>query len=138
MSISQVYFTFKPIFHCDAKPFGLGTFASPNAKDTDMLVSFALGDANFSQNSNASQWNIGCVGSQTPNFRVSHVFAFVSQRKPSYHQTVFSTLVALVENVFRWLWYELYGKTTVDKANFAVLVAVSLRADLHPHINNKI
>ena len=55
----------------------MGTFASPNAKDTkfaspnakDMLVSFALGDANISrhptQNPNASQWNIGCVGFQT-------------------------------------------------------------------------
>ena len=42
----------KPIFHCDAKPFALGTFASPNAKDstfalpnaqnTNRLVSFAL------------------------------------------------------------------------------------------------
>ena len=47
----------KPIFHCDAKPFALGTFASPNAKDstfalpdakdTNMLVSFVSGDANF-------------------------------------------------------------------------------------------
>ena len=49
----------KPIFHCDAKSFALGTFASPNANDstfalpnarnTNMLVSFALGDANFSR-----------------------------------------------------------------------------------------
>ena len=52
---------FKPIFHCDAKSLALGTFASPNAKDalpyakdalpyarnTNMLVSFAIGDANF-------------------------------------------------------------------------------------------
>ena len=56
----------KPIFHCDAKPFALGTFASPNAKDTNMLVSLALGDTNFprhpTQNPNASQWDIGCVG----------------------------------------------------------------------------
>ena len=37
----------KPIFHCDVKSFALGTFASPNAKDINMLVSFALGDANF-------------------------------------------------------------------------------------------
>ena len=47
----------KPIFHCDAKPFALGTFASPNAKDstfalpkaknTNMFVSLALGDAHF-------------------------------------------------------------------------------------------
>ena len=47
----------KPIFHQNAKSFALGSFASPNAKDstfalpnarnTNMLVSFALGDANF-------------------------------------------------------------------------------------------
>ena len=47
----------KPIFHCDAKSLALGTFASPiakdstfalpNARNTNMLVSFALGDANF-------------------------------------------------------------------------------------------
>ena len=45
------------------------------------------------QNPNASQWNIGCVGYQTQHFRVGHVhfmffvlisFAFVSQRKPSF------------------------------------------------------
>ena len=63
--------TLKPIFHCDSKPFAL-YFALPNAKYTNMLVSFPLGDANFSryptQNSNASQWNIGCVGSQNTNF----------------------------------------------------------------------
>ena len=64
----------KPIFHRDAKPFTLGTFASPNAKDTNMLVSFVLGDANFprhpTQNPKASQWNIGCVGSSG----VGHVY----------------------------------------------------------------
>ena len=48
----------RPIFHCGAKSFALGTFVSPYAKDssftlpnarnTNMLVSFALGDANFS------------------------------------------------------------------------------------------
>ena len=42
----------KPIFHCDAKLLALGTFASPNAKDTtfalpnakntNMLVSLAF------------------------------------------------------------------------------------------------
>ena len=47
----------KPIFHCDAKLLALGTFASanakdstfalPNAKNTNMLVSLALGDASF-------------------------------------------------------------------------------------------
>ena len=68
-------------------------FASPNAKDTNMLVSFALGDANVSchptQNPNPSQWNIGCVGSQTQFFAlamyisclfVSISFAFDGQR----------------------------------------------------------
>ena len=45
----------KPIFHCDAKSFALGIFASPNAKDstfvlpnvriTNMLVSLVLSDA---------------------------------------------------------------------------------------------
>ena len=49
--------TLEPIFHQNPKSFALGTFASPNAKDstfalpnarnTNMLVSFALGDANF-------------------------------------------------------------------------------------------
>ena len=48
---------FQTIFHCDTKSFALGTFASPNTKDsafalpnarnTNMLVSFALGGANF-------------------------------------------------------------------------------------------
>ena len=70
-------YIFKPIFHCDAKPFALGTFASPNAKDTNMLVSFALGDANFSrhltQNPNASLWNIGSDGFQTQNSCVGYV-----------------------------------------------------------------
>ena len=91
----------KPIFHCDAKSFALGTFASPNAKDitfalpnarnTNMLVSFVLGDANFlrwpctfhfwvyisfalvSQREPHFQWNIGGVGSPTQHFRVGHV-----------------------------------------------------------------
>ena len=44
----------KPIFHCDAKPFALGTgvgldprrhpFASRNAKYTNMLVYFAVSE----------------------------------------------------------------------------------------------
>ena len=87
----------KPIFHCDAKSFALGTFASPNAKalpnarNTNMLVSFALGDANFlrwpcifhffcvyficvgSQREPHFQWNIGGSGSPTQHFRVGHV-----------------------------------------------------------------
>ena len=58
----------KPIFYCNAKPLALGTFASTNAKDTNMLVSFALDNTIFSryptQNPNVSQWNIGFVGYQ--------------------------------------------------------------------------
>ena len=41
------YPIFKPIFHCDAIPFALGPFALPNEKNTNMLVSLVLGDANF-------------------------------------------------------------------------------------------
>ena len=75
---------------------GPHTFASPNAKDTNMLVYFALSDTNFSrhprQNPNASQRNIGCVGYQTQNYCVGHVhfmffvlisFMFDGQCKPS-------------------------------------------------------
>ena len=84
----------KPIFQCNAKPFALGTFASPNPRIPTCWYFFALGDANFSrhptQNPNASQWNIGCVGFQTQNSCVGHVhfilfvsisFALGSQRK---------------------------------------------------------
>ena len=49
----------KPIFHQNAKLLALGTFASanakdstfalPNAKNTNMLVFLALGDAHFSR-----------------------------------------------------------------------------------------
>ena len=49
--------TVKPIFHCDAKLLALGTFASPNAKDSTFASPdariptcwylFPLGDANF-------------------------------------------------------------------------------------------
>ena len=59
------------------------------------LVSFELGDANFSrhpmQNPNVTQWNIGCVGFQT--FCVGHVhfmffvlisFAIGGQCKPTF------------------------------------------------------
>ena len=80
--------TFKPIFHCDAKFWrrGLAAIApTPDfcVGDTNMLVSFALGGANFSRfyptgnlkvafyptrNPNASQWNIGRVGCQRQIF----------------------------------------------------------------------
>ena len=55
--IYQLLIFIKPIFHQNAKLLALGTFASanakdstfalPNAKNTNMLVSLALGDTNF-------------------------------------------------------------------------------------------
>ena len=93
----------KPIFHCNAKPFALGTFALPNAKDTNML-----GNAHFSrhpmQNPNASQWNIGCVGYQTQISCVGHVhfmffvlisFAFGTQRNPSFQWNMGFSILSL-------------------------------------------
>ena len=70
---------FKPIFHQNAKYLASGVgvgqctrrqnFALPNAKYTNMLVSLALGDANFSRfYPTRSQWNIGCVGCQRKIF----------------------------------------------------------------------
>ena len=82
----------KPIFHCDAKLLALGTFASPNAKDSTFALPdariptywYLLPDANLkvafypTRNPNASQWNIGCVGHQTQNFCIGHVhFTFI-------------------------------------------------------------
>ena len=91
----------KPIFHQNAKTFALSTFASPGAKystfasgdarNTNMLVSLALGDANFvrrpctfhfvcvdffalgSKRKPHFQWNIGCVGSLALGLCVRHV-----------------------------------------------------------------
>ena len=91
----------KPIFHQNAKYLASGTFASPDAKDrsfaspnarnTNMLVSLALGDANFlcqpctflffcvdffalgSQREPHSQWNIGGVGCLALGLCVGHV-----------------------------------------------------------------
>ena len=66
-------------------------------------VSFALGDANFShhptQNPNASQWNIGCIGFQRQNSCVGHVhsilfvsisFALGSQCKHSFFSGIWA------------------------------------------------
>ena len=93
--------TLKPIFHQNAKTSALGTFASPYAKystfasgdarNTNMLVSLALGDANFLRRPSTFhflcvdffalgskckphfQWNIGCVGSLALGLCVGHV-----------------------------------------------------------------
>ena len=53
----------KLIFHCDAK------FALPPTQN----LKFALPQT---PNPNASQWNIGCDGSPTQNFRVGRVHFF--------------------------------------------------------------
>ena len=97
------HLTLKPISHQNAKYLASGTFASGNAKsstfaladarNTNMLVYFALGDANFlrwpctfhffvyisfasgSQCEPHFQWNIGGVGSSG----VGHVhFMYIS------------------------------------------------------------
>ena len=66
----------KPIFHCDAKSFTLGTFASPNAKDstfalpnarnTNMLVSFAL---SLYSTERQNTWRRGLAFGNAPNAR---------------------------------------------------------------------
>ena len=91
----------KPIFHQNAKYLASGTFASPDAKDrsfaspnarnTNMLVSLALGDANFlrgpctfnffcvdffalgTQCKPVFRWNIGGVGCLALGLCVGHV-----------------------------------------------------------------
>ena len=101
----------KPIFHCDAKSFVLGpgvgldpqchnfTLPIPTCWYLKMLK-FALPLTQMLKcalppmpTPNASQWNIGCVGSPTPNFHIGNVhfiffvsisFAFGSQCKLSF------------------------------------------------------
>ena len=73
--------TVKPIFYQNAKLLALATFASanakdstfalPNAKNTNMLVSLALGDANFLRRP--------C----TFHFLCVDLFALGSKRKPN-------------------------------------------------------
>ena len=82
------------------------TFALPNAKNTNMLVSLALGDANFLRwpctfhflcvdfiRVGYFQWNIGDVGSPTQSFRVGHVhfmlFMSISFASGTQRQLVF-------------------------------------------------
>ena len=78
--------TLKAIFHQNAKYLASGTFASPyakdsifaspNAKNTNMLVSFALGDANF------LHWPC------TFHFLCVHFFALGSKRKPNFQWNI--------------------------------------------------
>ena len=100
--------TFKPIFHCEAKYLasGVGVGQCPRRQvfcvgDTNMLVSCR--ERNPTQNlifafypkrnPNASQWNIGCVGSLALGLCIGHVhfiffvlisFALGSRRKRSF------------------------------------------------------
>ena len=94
MPLNVIMYHFKPIFHCDAKPFALGpgfgldpqhhNFALPIptcwylemlkfALPSTQMLKFALPQT---PTPNASQWNIGCVGSPTQNFSVGHVHSF--------------------------------------------------------------
>ena len=80
--------TLKPIFHCDAKPFGLDpqrhNFALGIQTCWDLkTLKFALPPTpNLklalppTPTPNASQWNIGCVESPMQNFCIGHVLLF--------------------------------------------------------------
>ena len=88
---AHVFCILKPIFHCDAKPFTLGTFASPNAKDSTLryltqkiptcwyLLRWVTQIFHVTQRKtpNASQWNMGCVGSQMQISCIGHVHFIV-------------------------------------------------------------
>ena len=87
----QCKYCLKPIFHCDTKPYALGcgvgldpqrhNFALPIPTCWYLkMLKFAFSPkANLKfalplmRTPNASQWNIGCVGSPTQNFHVGHV-----------------------------------------------------------------
>ena len=103
--------TLKPIFHCNAKSLAsgvgvgqypqrqtfalgippcryLGANANPSPPPQNLKFVLAL-----TQSPNASQWNIGCVGSPMQKSCVGHVhfmffvlisFAFGTQHKPSF------------------------------------------------------
>ena len=86
----------KPIFHCNAKPFVLGPGVGLDPKHHNFALpiptcwylktlKFALTPMRTLKfvlsplpTPNASQWNIGCVGSPMQNFGVGRVFLFVS------------------------------------------------------------
>ena len=71
MTLSGLFIPLKPIFHCDAKPFTLGTGVGLDPQHHNFALpiptcwylktrKFALPPT---PNPNASQWNIGCIGS---------------------------------------------------------------------------
>ena len=76
----------KPIFHCDATPFALGTGIGLDTQRHNFALPIPtcwyLKTRKFAfsptpnlklANPKASQWNIGCIGSQTQISRVCHV-----------------------------------------------------------------
>ena len=77
----------KPIFHCNAKLFALGTFASHNAKiPTYWYLLRLIGDANFSKTPQrvGFQTQNTCVGHVHFTFFVSISFALGSQFSVEY------------------------------------------------------
>ena len=74
-----------PIFHCDAKPLALGPRVGLDPQCDDFALSvptcWYLKTLKFALpptlNANASQWNIGCVGSLTQSFCVAHFMLFI-------------------------------------------------------------
>ena len=104
-SKSLYYQNLKPIFHCGAKPLASGPCVGLHPQCDDFVLpiptcwylkmrKFALSPM---PNPNASQWIIGCVGSQTQISGVGHVhfiffvpisFVFCIQRKPSFQWNI--------------------------------------------------
>ena len=128
-SVSKYADVLKPIFHCDAKYLASGVgveqctrrqnFVLPNAKYTNMLVYFALGDAHFptrnlkvafypTRNPNASQWNIGCVGSLALGLCVGYVhftfFVLISSTLGSRRKCSFQWNMGFKS----WSWHHHY------------------------------
>ena len=60
------------IFHCDTKSLTLGT----RIGNTNILVTKSAKICVTTRDPHASQWNIGCVGSQTQSSRIGHVHFF--------------------------------------------------------------
>ena len=103
-SATELFESFKPIFHCNAKPLVLGVRIGQYPKVRILRwvyqIQFSLPptpNLKFAltpkQTPNASQWNIGCVGSPGVGTRVGHVhfmlfvsisFVLGSQRRCSF------------------------------------------------------
>ena len=99
----------KPMFHCDAIFFALGPRVGLDPQQENFVLriptcwylktlKFALPSTpnlKFAlppmPNPNASQWNIGCVGSQTQNFCIGHV-----------HLNFLVSISFALASVFQW------------------------------------